>query len=340
PDINLGDVFVPPLAAGAMTHVSASLPSASLGGRYVLRVVVNPDNVVAELDTTNNQASAPFNVRQENDLAVSASNIRFTPSGPNQVQVSVVINNYGATLPINVTTNVYKGNPSSGGTLIGSGVVNAGLAANQTASISVSWNTSGINGPTPVYVVIDPSNQLVEADKTNNIAFRFFYPGNPAPTDLAITSREFVVTPNRPVPNQPFTLTVPVHNLSNFDANRVQVAAFTFTGTPLGQLELSQVPALGTTIARFDLSMPRVDALVVVVDPQQLLQDPNRSNNTDTLGSFMSNGSVELTMQGLETSAIPPVGGQFTVTARVVNNGSDTANTSVRLVDQFDGSQP
>src|SRR5262249_2226521 len=246
-------------------------------------------------------------------------------------------------LPINVPVNVYKGNPSSGATVIGSGTVNAGLPSNQTASISVNWNTSAINGPTPVYVLIDPNNQLVEADKTNNIAFRFLYPGSQVPTARSVTPREWTVNPQRPGPGQRFTVTVPVHNLSASDASRVQVAIYNFSsGALLSQLELSQVPASGVTVAQFAIALPFVTTVRVTVDPQQLLQDPNRFNNTDFLGAFMSSSSaVELTMRSLDIagSGIPAVGGQFSLVATVVNLGSDTANTSIRTVDQFDGSQ-
>ncbi|HKD42278.1 MAG TPA: CARDB domain-containing protein, partial [Myxococcaceae bacterium] len=341
PDVVLANIFIPPLSAGQTTNVSTSLPTAQLGGRYILRAIVNPDNTIGELDTTNNTAAAQLNVRQENDLAVSAAGIRFTTLGPNQVQVSVTVNNYGTTLPINVGVDVYKGSPFSGGTRVGSGTINAGLAPNQGTTVTVNWNTATVNGPTAVYAFVDPTTQLVEADKNNNIAFRFFYPGNQASTDLAVNASEWTVSPPRPSPRQRFTVSVPVHNLSAADANRVQVTIYNASsGDTLSQVELSQVPATGITVAQFAVSLPFVAALRATVDPQQLIQDPNRSNNTDVLGSFMSSTSdVELTMSDLNASSTPAPGGTFTVNASVLNSGGQTANTSIRLVDETDGRQ-
>ncbi len=74
----------------------------------------------------------------------------------------------GANTPIMV--NYYDGDPASGGTQIGATQVIYSLASGSSTTTSITWD-AGAAGTHDIYVLIDPNNQITEADKTNNKAY-------------------------------------------------------------------------------------------------------------------------------------------------------------------------
>ncbi|MHB8872389.1 MAG: CARDB domain-containing protein, partial [Myxococcaceae bacterium] len=336
PEVVLADAPLAAMAPGQLSHVSALLDSSALGGRYTLRAVVNPDGVVPELDATNDEADAPLNVLMENDLAISAASIRFTPLGPGQVQVGVAVTNYGVPLPSSVPVDVYDGSPSGGGVKIGTAMLAASLGVNQAATVSVVWSSQAANGPTAIYAVVDPQNLLAEANRTNNTAFRLYYPGANNPVDLAVVGAEATLSVATAVVGRPFTFTIPVHNLSTFDANRVPVAVYdAMSKTLLGQVEVPLVPAQGAAPASFSISLAVTGspAVNVVVDPGQLLDDSNRNNNTTSRAVPVASGApAELAMTSVAanpSSGAP--GAPALLTLGIVNSGTEAAQSWVRV---------
>jgi subtilase family serine protease len=157
------------MAPGQVRSVTALLPTNNLGGRYIVRAVVNPDRLAPELDLLNDDVDAPVNVRQENDLSITTTGITFSPAAQGQVRVDVTVRNLGPPLALDVPVDVYKGSPTTGAKL-GTGMVPAGLGLNTTATVSVLWPAQSANGPTAIYAVVDPQNLLPEADEANNTA--------------------------------------------------------------------------------------------------------------------------------------------------------------------------
>jgi hypothetical protein len=336
----LGDVTGPALAAGAQTLVTAHLPSTSLGGKYTLRAIVNPDHVFPETDFTNNEADAPIDVVQGNELAISSSDIQFLPAGGTSVTVQVSVHNLGVTLPISVQVAIYQGNPSVG-TLIGSATLPAGLPPNGVGPVSVAWNPQTASGPTAVFAIVDPGQALPEANRTDNEAFRFYYPGSTNATDLAISSNQIGVTWNSQSGQQHVTLTVPVHDLSAFDASNVQVAVFSvLDGSLLAQTVLPTVPANGTAVAQLNLLISGSQIVSVVVDPNDLINDPDRSNNTAQVSLQNLAPAIDVYLSQLaSTPEFGPPGTLLDIKVLAGNNGTQAVSTSIQLMNVTDNVQ-
>ncbi|MBZ4420466.1 CARDB domain-containing protein [Myxococcus sp. RHSTA-1-4] len=341
-DVVLREVTLPPLEPRQMTHVATSLSTTLLSGRYTLRAVVDPDGAVPELDERNNAVSAPLRVRQESDVAVTSQGIHFTSTGAEQVRIEVSVRNLGAPLPRDVQVDVYKGTPGTGGVKLGSGTVPAGTAPNASSRFSLTWSTQGVNGPTAVHVVVDPADQLSEADEQNNRAFRFYHPGTALPVDLSISSSDVTHEPGYVVPNQPLTVRVVVHNLSANDANRVVVGLYAYGSRdvqPYGLVELPMVPARGSAVAELRAFLQVGTVMRVVVDPQEQLADTNRLNNEtnhDVPKSYTSDHELEVSWLSASREDAQD-GTPVTISAAVLNRGQKPVTTLLRLLDLVDG---
>jgi len=74
-----------------------------------------------------------------------------------------------------VQVGFYLGNPAAGGKPIGEGVYTLpvigtwSVASQWTTAV---WDTTGLAGTREIYVVVDPANQIVEADEGNNTVVR------------------------------------------------------------------------------------------------------------------------------------------------------------------------
>ncbi|MFN0061130.1 MAG: CARDB domain-containing protein [Myxococcaceae bacterium] len=328
---------LPPLAAGSTTVFTAPLPTLALSGRYTLLARVDPDNITPELNELNNAAAALLNVRQENDVAVYSSGIRFTALGGSQVQVQVDIHNLGVVLPRAVDVALYRGNPTSNGTLIGTTTLAAGLATNAQATVAFTWNATSVNGPIPLYAVADASGALSEINETNNAGFRFYTPGADQPVDLNVSALTY--SPQPPVKGRAFTANATVRNLSTVEATRVPVGLY--EGVLLRALvEVAAIPANGSvTVALGPLNTLSATEYTAVADPHLLTADPNRANNSfSRVTGNPADEAYALSLSSVTPTVTNPAAGtSFTVSVSATNSGTDTAPTFVRLVDTTDG---
>ncbi|MBN1159648.1 MAG: PQQ-binding-like beta-propeller repeat protein, partial [Candidatus Diapherotrites archaeon] len=141
-------------ANGAVTiNARATDAAASIGSATPVSVTVS-----------NGTAGKP-------DLAITASDISVTPSGPysvgQSVTISATVNNLGlgsVSLGTSPTVHFYQGNPASGGTLIGTKTLGALAAlgiAGSSQTVSVQW-TIPAAGSFDIYVIVDKDNLIDE----------------------------------------------------------------------------------------------------------------------------------------------------------------------------------
>lgn len=328
------DVAVPALAAGQQVALSALIPTSALQGQYLVRAVVDPSNLVAEISEHNNEASAPLNVRAEADLAITSSSIRFVAAGAGQTSVQVEVRNLGVPLGQAVSVGVWKGSPGSGGVRIGGATLPAGLATNGVATVSVLWSSASANGPTVVTAVVDENQVLSEADEANNSAFRYYFPGSANPVDLSVVFADVSLLPAAPHAGDVLTVSAAVRNLSAFDASRVAVSLTTATGALLAATELPFVAANGSAVVSLPFVVASSLGVQVRVDPQAQLNDTNRANNiVGVQVTVLQAPELELSLTTLNDGT--PVGSA--VQGTVTNQGTSPADTSVTLTDVTHG---
>ena len=142
-------------------------------------------------------------------------------------------------------------------------------------------------------------------------------------TDLAIAAEDLSVLPENPKPGIFATLTVIVHNIADLPATDIDVAFYDgnpatggtliATGTCAGTLVGGDVceASVGWTVP----ASTSGHTVYVVVDPDQVTGDEDRTNNTAILGVMMPNLTVS-SLSGV------PVAQDWLVTVHVENNGA------------------
>ncbi|MDD5530735.1 MAG: CAP domain-containing protein [bacterium] len=110
------------------------------------------------------------------DLTAAVSDISFSITNPmvgNTVQITAVIHELQKTHAFPVIVEFYDGDPSSGGTLIGTDKVDAIINYNGTENAVISWNTTGKEpGNHDIWVKIDPGNKFTETNEGNNSTYK------------------------------------------------------------------------------------------------------------------------------------------------------------------------
>jgi fibronectin type 3 domain-containing protein len=109
-----------------------------------------------------------------NDLAVKSSDINLSTNNPapgQSVNISAVVRNNGEFAATNVQTAFYDGDPSSGGSLIGSTQTVAGaLLAGSNATVQVTWLVPQTTSNRTIYVVVDPALAQADRNRSDNTA--------------------------------------------------------------------------------------------------------------------------------------------------------------------------
>ncbi len=199
-----------PLAAGASTNVVFNYiyPNA---GTFTSTATADVNNVITELDETNNSLDAPVTVQGANvDLTIT--NVVVTPGTPTQGQtatVDVYISNLGndAAGPF-----VVSWNPDANGLIVpGVGTLTQqvnSLGAGASAVVTFTFQYPQA-GAFHTVANVDAFNTISETNETNNLFIKDITV-NPGNIDLIIT--QFDISPASPKRFQQVTATITVKN--------------------------------------------------------------------------------------------------------------------------------
>ena len=180
------------LVTGAQRRVVGQLPVAALGpGIYEIRVLVDADQQVGELDETNNELMTTLTLvaSRSPDLALCAEGVTVEPAASAQrgqtVRLTTCIGNLGEqdAGPFEVRFSYCRATPSATGTTLecsdvyeqgsfrpGPRVVLPGLAIAETVEVSVMLETAELRpGNYSIRVEIDPAGDVQERNELNNV---------------------------------------------------------------------------------------------------------------------------------------------------------------------------
>ncbi|MCS6937207.1 MAG: hypothetical protein NZV61_06640 [Candidatus Bipolaricaulota bacterium] len=270
-------------------------------GVYELRVVVDPDDQILELDESNNTLITTITIQPALPKLpeLTPKSLRLTPPSPLEQGIGTVtaeILNNGAEIAENFdvefsvrelgrlrwnalscTVNCSKNRLNPNGELI-----------------SQAQLPPLIPGSYEIRVVVDPKNSVEELDETNNemvIAFRIITPRKP---DLAILSLSFDPATLAVQPGQAVRMLIGIENIGDAPA-----PAFS------GQCTQRRVEELSSTVfQRFEASSlapgeritrecrlettglrPGFYELSVQLDPENRIDEQNKANNSATSGA-------------------------------------------------------
>ncbi len=163
----------------AMAAVFRDEPAATelSAGKTYLESIQNPSG--SWTDDAYHTAAAIFGLSQVGpDLEITSPDIALsdpTPIDGDLVTVTVTVHNAGVVDAADVTVQLFDGDPSSGGTQIGTDVVVPLLAAGTSTGVDFDWDTTDLGGDHFLYARVDPADAVFEPDELNNEANTFVH---------------------------------------------------------------------------------------------------------------------------------------------------------------------
>lgn len=214
---------------GAGTTIARDLSwRPSTIGPATLTADIDPANLVAESNESNNHASKTFTVSLSGnaDLAIADDSLSFSPSPAlegSPMTASLRVRNLGDTPAAAFSVALFARDPSLGGLpLAHTSIDQLGAGADVLVSIDVPA-TPG-SGDEHFYAMVDADAQVAEADETNNTAVQLLRVL--ALPDVAITVSDVTLTPSLPVPGESVHATIHVNNVGGQTAQGVAVHLF------------------------------------------------------------------------------------------------------------------
>ncbi len=270
-------------------------------GVYELRVVVDPEDQIIELDESNNTLTTALTIQPALPRLpeLTPKSLRLTPPSPIEQGVSTVtaeIHNNGPETaenfdiefavrelgrlrwnPITCTVNCTNNRLNSNGELL------------SQAQLPLL-----IPGSYEIRVLVDSKNSVAELDETNNemvVSFRIITPRKP---DLAIISLAFDPATLAVQPGQAVRITVGIENIGDAPAGAFSAQCAQRRVEDLNPIIFQRfaVPPLApgerlTRECRLETSglRPGFYELSVLLDPENRLDEQNKANNSATSGA-------------------------------------------------------
>ncbi len=203
---------------------------------------------------------------------LTADGTNFLPG--DEVTLRARVRNAGNLAVQDLQVAFYDGDPDAGGVLSATEVIPGWLEAQDEVEVSHAWMVPQPVQARTVFVVVDPDNEVTEADESNN---RLALPLNGV--DLALeyqsgsalrdgSARVVVKVRNLSAPDSPVSM------LKLKDLN---------SGVTLAETSVSQLAPGQSVDVPFDLpagTQPEGDrAYVLVIDEEELVEDIDRENN-------------------------------------------------------------
>lgn len=259
-------------------------------GPHRLHVTLDPENLVAEIDETNNAAWLDADVAASTlpNLIVTSSDLVLLPDPPEQGQpliVQALVRNSGTVDAAPFKIGVYLGDPSDSGERFALLDVVEGLVAGESYPAQAILPSLERTREIVVAVRVDDEDELVETSEADNLAM-LVRPVLRLP-DLAVREGDVRLEPSRPVPGEVNLVRVRVVN------NGQQSVADALVDIHLGQPEQGGVmlapshlvpllPANGSAEHVFEW-IPTGDEpdtrIVVRVDPSDAVREGDEGNN-------------------------------------------------------------
>lgn len=171
-------------------HLQAAIPAGMEPGIYDL-TVINPDGGRASLPNAYTVLSA-----DNDDLYGHGYELWVEPISPHansETKIGLIVHRQGGKQTLtNVVVRFYLGNPETGGTHIGDGVVPFLAPRDSQSTVGIPWTPSAA-GEHALYAVIDPDNLVAEAFENNNRVKRQLTVLPPLPDQVAPRVDSFTI---------------------------------------------------------------------------------------------------------------------------------------------------
>ena len=337
----IGGVVISALDALSSAVVSISSPFTN--GEHNIYVVIDKANSINEGSKTNNIASKILAVGGEGiDLAVTGSDISFSPSSPVEgqpVTITATIRNLGDGTANDAEAAFYLNDPESGGAIIGSIITLPSISGRGSTEISVTWDSTGHPGNNNIYVKVDPRNLISETSESNNQAYKAIVVTNDSGADLSVTAGDIHIAPAQPNAGDTAVVSATIRNVGITDATNVYVeislgdprvggtlifGTYTIPSIPIG--EAATVQATFNTAGyagTYDI--------YVSVDPFNAIVEKDKSNNMAAAAiAIKSSTAPDLIVTAIDTTDMTTDSQTLAISGTVavtINNKGNSAVT-------------
>ena len=274
------------------------------------------------------------------DLTLSPSDIAFVPPGPASVgsviTVTAIVHNGDDGNASQVDVRFHDGLPAAPNQIGIDQVIPFLPALNGSGTASENWTTSQA-GPRDICVVADPDNALEESDETNNVACASFLVLSGPMPDLVVLQSDILPPLGSPYPDGALIwLNATIRNIGG-NASGATIARVHAGLPPSPQVGLDQqIPALpvgGTAqvSVRWTATPPGPQDLCVVVDPGDLVNEGNETNNAACITVLVQDPPDYVPLDPQPTTSAVGVSTALTLSLEVWNVGDGAASAAATL---------
>ncbi|MCC6167020.1 MAG: S8 family serine peptidase [Caldilineaceae bacterium] len=340
------------LPAGGSAAVEVTLETAGVSGDRKVKVVLDPQNTVAETDEENNEAQATLTMARmpQPNLVLTSQFVGFdTISAGRGATVTVIatVQNSGAQVANNVAVQFVD--VTSGAVPIGEPQTIASIPPGGSGVAQVVYDTRGLAGDRRLEITVDPFNFIAETSEYDNEARVTLTVTPPAAPNLVAQPALITFSPPQPTQGVSVTVRAVILNDGSGSAENVVVQFLDMTGNtilPIGERQvIVSIPPGGSAQVETTYAAagpPGTRRIQVVVDPNNFIPESNEEDNeaTQTLTVTpppLPNLSVAA---GNIAFSVPMAseGDVVTITAVVMNNGTAPAErVLVQFVDVTNG---
>jgi len=303
----------------------------STAGTHYIKVQVDPENTIIELNENNNIATKSIYVYPAwpdiTPLAPIFSD--STPAADQLITINATIRNIGGLDATNILIRFYDND-----TLIDEQtILSVPGKGSKTTSITHSFSTAGWHNVT---IKVDPEKTILEANEDNNEAIKEIYVHPRAP-DLTLFSSDITFSNSTPMNGDLITIYAKIRNVGELNADNVSVKFLDHSAT-ISLVNVSLIPASSyTTVDTSWNATPNGwHCIKVIIDHYNTINETNENNNIATqwinVHAFEDPTSdLYIYAEDIVFSNMHPNPGEtVTIYATIHNNGfADAHNISV-----------
>lgn len=310
------------------------------GSEHMFHVYVDPENLVQELNKTNNTALNSFKPASTYDFEMLASDITVSPGVVDifkDVKVSSKVTNKGTLNAYNVQVRYYI-DEAGGPFELATATVD--IPANSTISNEITWRANKAGDNLPVTVLVDPFNNFTEVAKDNNKATAYLTVNGSTESNLTVSYKDMVITPSPANERGNANITAIVKNEGFSVASNIAVNCYRgVPGTDGVLIGSGSIPAINAGESRsvsFDwtnIAESGEKIIYIKVDPDNQITEVMENDND----AFVVLNILSLPDLALSTNSIvfmpsaPKDGDPVSITVTVQNKGQQEAsNVTVR----------
>ncbi len=279
----LGQTVIEHIEANQSGLAEFDWDTAGYSGRHILYVVVDPQNIINEVDETNNEALRIIYLTLRPDFVVVGATGNINASEGLPVYIAFAVKNQGGTAA-GCRIALFLGEPISENRICGDfelAPVNPGAQVNAQLSL----DTVGLSGLHTITIQLDPDNLVNEMDELNNLATRTINI-TPAP-DVSITGEDLRFIPEIVEDGDQAVIAVTVHNLTQKAFNGLVVRLQELINDKWLNLadKTVNLPGNQQVTLQFDWnrdSLAGEYSFRVILDPDDKVYERNKINNTAT----------------------------------------------------------